>query len=245
MYQKMIDPLPTIDHREIDYERFNKNFYIEHEEIAALTSDKVDELRKKLDIRVSTCQDWHGHWLIFAYNVVQLLQSSTYRSARQVLETFNVFYIISASLWSHQVSGIDPPKPVCSFAHFSFGEELTKAIRKAEYTEPTPIQAQGVPAALSGRDIIGIAKTGSGKTAAFLWPLLMHIVDQKNIQIGDGPIGLICAPTRELSQQVRTGFVNMFCIGTDKPVSRTYFVLNLVVMLYVQDVVSLCFGLLV
>jgi len=60
-----------------------------------------------------------------------------------------------------------------------------------------------VPIALSGRDIIGIAKTGSGKTAAYLWPLLIHIMDQRELEPGDGPIGLICAPTRELSQQVR------------------------------------------
>jgi len=59
-----------------------------------------------------------------------------------------------------------------------------------------------VPIALSGRDIIGIAKTGSGKTAAYLWPLLVHIMDQKELEPGDGPIGLIVAPTRELSQQV-------------------------------------------
>lgn len=56
--------------------------------------------------------------------------------------------------------------------------------------------------ALAGRDIIGIAKTGSGKTAAFLWPMILHILDQREQKPGDGPIGLICAPTRELSQQV-------------------------------------------
>lgn len=55
---------------------------------------------------------------------------------------------------------------------------------------------------MSGRDIIGIAKTGSGKTAAYLWPLLVHIMDQRELEPGDGPIGLIVAPTRELSQQV-------------------------------------------
>jgi len=63
---------------------------------------------------------------------------------------------------------------------------------------------QGIPIALSGRDIIGIAKTGSGKTAAYLWPLLIHIMDQRQLEPGDGPIGLICAPTRELSQQVHS-----------------------------------------
>ena len=61
---------------------------------------------------------------------------------------------------------------------------------------------QAIPVALSGRDIIGIAKTGSGKTAAFLWPALVHIMDQPELEPGDGPIALICAPTRELCQQI-------------------------------------------
>ncbi|XP_037934208.1 ATP-dependent RNA helicase DDX42-like [Teleopsis dalmanni] len=101
-----------------------------------------------------------------------------------------------------KVTGAEPPKPVTSFAHFGFDESLMKAVRKAEYTQPTPIQAQAVPTALSGRDIIGIAKTGSGKTAAFIWPMLVHIMDQRELREGDGPIGLILAPTRELSLQI-------------------------------------------
>jgi len=101
-----------------------------------------------------------------------------------------------------KVTGPSPPKPVTSFGHFGFDEQLIKAVRKAEYTQPTPIQAQAVPTALSGRDIIGIAKTGSGKTAAFIWPMLMHLMDQRQLKPGDGPIGLILAPTRELSLQI-------------------------------------------
>ncbi|XP_071446281.1 ATP-dependent RNA helicase DDX42 [Hetaerina americana] len=101
-----------------------------------------------------------------------------------------------------KVTGPSPPYPVTSFAHFGLDEGLMKAIRKSEYTQPTPIQAQAVPAALGGRDLIGIAKTGSGKTAAFIWPMLVHIMDQKELEPGDGPIGLILAPTRELSQQI-------------------------------------------
>ncbi|EDW05091.1 GH23229 [Drosophila grimshawi] len=101
-----------------------------------------------------------------------------------------------------KVSGALPPKPVSSFGHFGFDDQLLKSVRKAEYTQPTPIQAQAVPTALSGRDIIGIAKTGSGKTAAFIWPLLTHLMDQRELRPGDGPIGLILAPTRELSLQI-------------------------------------------
>ncbi|QQP39234.1 ATPdependent RNA helicase DDX42like, partial [Caligus rogercresseyi] len=91
-----------------------------------------------------------------------------------------------------------------SFGHFGFDETLLKAIRKSEFTQPTPIQSIGIPVCLSGRDTIGIAKTGSGKTATFLWPLLIHIRDQRPLLSGEGPIGLILVPTRELALQIYT-----------------------------------------
>lgn len=69
---------------------------------------------------------------------------------------------------------------------------------KAGYNAPTPIQCQALPCALSGRDLIGIAKTGSGKTLAYLLPMLTHILDQRVLEKGEGPIGLVLAPTREL-----------------------------------------------
>ena len=58
------------------------------------------------------------------------------------------------------------------------------------FDTPTPIQAQAVPAIMSGRDLIGIAKTGSGKTLAFLLPMFRHIMDQPDLDEGDGPIGM-------------------------------------------------------
>lgn len=54
-----------------------------------------------------------------------------------------------------RVNGADLPYPVTSFAHFNFDDALMRAIRKSDYTQPTPIQSQAVPAALAGRDIIG------------------------------------------------------------------------------------------
>jgi len=59
---------------------------------------------------------------------------------------------------------------------------------------------------LSGRDIIGIAKTGSGKTLAYLLPMLTHILDQRVLEKGEGPIGLVLAPTRELCFQIHQVF---------------------------------------
>lgn len=70
------------------------------------------------------------------------------------------------------------------------------------YLRPTPIQSIALPCALSGRDLIGIAKTGSGKTAAYIWPMLYHVSDQSKILKNLGPIGLILVPTRELCIQV-------------------------------------------
>lgn len=85
------------------------------------------------------------------------------------------------------------------------------------------MQAQGIPAILSGRDVIGIAKTGSGKTAAFLWPMLVHIMDQGRLLKGDGPIGLVLAPTRELAMQIyaeakKFGKVYDIQVGLETPI---------------------------
>ncbi|OZC06138.1 hypothetical protein X798_06877 [Onchocerca flexuosa] len=101
-----------------------------------------------------------------------------------------------------KVAGFNPPKPVTTFAHFGFDEALMNVIRKSEYEHPTPIQSQSIPAALSGRDVLGIAKTGSGKTVAYLWPAIIHIMDQPDLKEGDGPIALVIVPTRELALQV-------------------------------------------
>jgi ATP-dependent RNA helicase DDX5/DBP2 len=76
-------------------------------------------------------------------------------------------------------------------------------VLKAGFKDPTPIQAQGWPMALSGRDMIGIAQTGSGKTLAYLLPAVVHINAQPELARGDGPVVLVLAPTRELAVQVR------------------------------------------
>lgn len=101
-----------------------------------------------------------------------------------------------------RVSGFDVPRPIKSFEDCGFSVELMKAIGKQAYEKPTPIQCQALPIVLSGRDIIGIAKTGSGKTASFVLPMIVHIMDQPELEKEEGPIGVICAPTRELAHQI-------------------------------------------
>lgn len=66
---------------------------------------------------------------------------------------------------------------------------ISPFILRHGYEKPTPIQAQAIPAIMNGRDLIGIAKTGSGKTIAFLLPMFRHIMDQRPLEEGEGPIG--------------------------------------------------------
>ncbi|KAM1412394.1 DEAD-box ATP-dependent RNA helicase 20 isoform X1 [Malus sylvestris] len=101
------------------------------------------------------------------------------------------------------VEGRDVPKPIKSFRDTGFPEYVLEQVTKAGFVEPTPIQAQGWPMALKGRDLIGIAETGSGKTLAYLLPAILHVNAQPILSPGDGPIVLVLAPTRELAVQIQ------------------------------------------
>ncbi|KAF5208139.1 Atp-dependent rna helicase [Thalictrum thalictroides] len=101
------------------------------------------------------------------------------------------------------VEGKDIPKPVKEFRDIGFPEYVMEEVLKAGFVEPTPIQAQGWPMALKGRDLIGIAETGSGKTLAYLLPAIVHVNAQPILAPGDGPIVLVLAPTRELAVQIQ------------------------------------------
>uniref|UniRef100_A0A3Q2SW76 RNA helicase n=1 Tax=Fundulus heteroclitus TaxID=8078 RepID=A0A3Q2SW76_FUNHE len=101
------------------------------------------------------------------------------------------------------VKGRDCPKPLVKFHEAAFPNYVMDVIVKQNFTEPTPIQSQGWPVALSGKDMVGIAQTGSGKTIAYLLPAIVHIQHQPFLEHGDGPICLVLAPTRELAQQVQ------------------------------------------
>ncbi|KAI6028766.1 P-loop containing nucleoside triphosphate hydrolase protein [Pisolithus orientalis] len=97
------------------------------------------------------------------------------------------------------------PHPLRSWAESSIPQIILDVIEKIGYKEPSPIQRQAIPIGLQNRDIIGIAETGSGKTAAFVIPMLTFISklppftdDNRHL----GPYALILAPTRELAQQI-------------------------------------------
>ena len=85
------------------------------------------------------------------------------------------------------------------FATLGLGSKLTQALAEKGYVEPTPIQAKAIPVILSGRDVIGVAQTGTGKTAAFVLPLLERLANtqpERRMRV------LVIAPTRELVAQI-------------------------------------------
>ncbi|CAN4112807.1 unnamed protein product [Withania somnifera] len=182
----------ALNHRDIVYESFNKDFYKEKPSISTSPFIQVNA---------------------FLYAGMSNPEVNEYMTSLAI-----------------RVSGFDVPRPIKTFDDCGFSVELMKAISKQGYEKPTPIQCQALPIVLSGRDIIGIAKTGSGKTAAFGPPIIVHIMDQPEFQKEEGPnqgifwllladglllgwigcqsveapfgIGVICAPTRELAYQI-------------------------------------------
>ena len=88
-----------------------------------------------------------------------------------------------------------------SFETLALSEPILKAIAACGYTEPTPIQAQSIPLAIAGKDLIGSAQTGTGKTASFVLPALERLLTPSTLK-GKGPRILVLTPTRELANQV-------------------------------------------
>lgn len=98
------------------------------------------------------------------------------------------------------------PSPLRSWNESEIPRPILEAIHTIGYKEPSPIQRQAIPIGLKERDLIGIAETGSGKTASFVIPMLSYIsrlprLDESNRHLG--PYALILAPTRELAQQIQ------------------------------------------
>jgi len=101
------------------------------------------------------------------------------------------------------IKGIAPiPKPILKFEHAQLPDYVLSLLKSEGFTAPTAIQSIGWPIAMSGRDSICIANTGSGKTLGFMLPAMLHVAAQPPLRSGDGPIALVLAPTRELVMQI-------------------------------------------
>lgn len=111
------------------------------------------------------------------------------------------------------VEGENVSPPISSFRDMKFPKPILQALKKKGIRQPSPIQTQGIPVVLSGRDMIGIAFTGSGKTLVFCLPVVMFCLEQEKklpFQSNEGPYGLIVCPSRELARQTQQ-VVDFFC----------------------------------
>jgi len=93
-----------------------------------------------------------------------------------------------------------------SFQDFGLADPLSRALKEENYATPTPIQAQTIPIALTGRDVVGIAQTGTGKTAAFALPILHRMLESRPRPQPKHCRVLVLSPTRELSGQILDSF---------------------------------------
>ena len=172
------EPHPQ-NERNVNFERpfssQNRNFQQSEQNFQAYSSQNSSgRFTKKLNIDFKPSTTYQQQQNFLYNNQIKLQSRSQTQNLPPVTKTFEELNLI-------------PP--------------IYNTIRSNGWTYPTPIQSVALPIALKGRDMIGIAKTGSGKTAAFIIPAFLHILQQDPIKTGDGPIALVLSPTRELAQQ--------------------------------------------
>ena len=98
------------------------------------------------------------------------------------------------------------PQTTMTFSQLGLAAPVLKALEGEGYSQPTPIQAKAIPAVLAGRDLLGIAQTGTGKTAAFALPILTRLAADRRPAPRRGCRVLVLAPTRELASQIAQSF---------------------------------------
>ncbi|KAJ3302873.1 mRNA splicing protein prp28 [Kappamyces sp. JEL0829] len=150
------------------------------------------------------------------------LPEMTERDWRIFKEDFNI-----------TIKGTNVPHPLRSWRESAIPTPILEVIQRVGYTDPTPIQRQAIPIAIQGRDMIGVAETGSGKTASFVIPMLCFIKDLPPLDMSNshlGPYALVLAPTRELAIQIETeaqkfasamGFICVSIVGGHSKESQT------------------------
>lgn len=151
-------------------------------------TDRASEL-EQISLKKEAKTKWdERHW------TDKPLEQMRERDWRIFKEDFNI-----------STKGGNIPRPIRSWEEAGLPEKMVQIIHDIGYKEPTPIQRQAIPIGIQCRDLIGVAETGSGKTASFVIPLLVYISDLPKMSeenMSDGPYALILAPTRELAQQI-------------------------------------------
>ncbi|KAI5968144.1 PRP5 [Candida margitis] len=164
--------LKEIDHSQIQYPSFRKDFYQVPFELSTMSDDEMSLLRLDLD--------------------------------------------------DIRVRGNNVPPPLTKWTQLLLPESMMSVvIDQLRFNKPSPVQSQTIPVILSGRDLIGVAKTGSGKTLSYVLPMMRHIQEQLPSASGDGPIAVVLSPTRELALQIEQEVLN-FAKKLDKRVTCCY-----------------------
>jgi len=143
-----------------------------------------------------------------------------WRCPRNILEDGEDEWEKIRKKWHILVEGSDCPPPIRSFVAMAFPKPILDVLKSKNVKRPTPIQMQGLTVALSGRDMVGIAFTGSGKTLSFSLPLVMAALEEEArmpLVPGEGPVGIVLAPSRELARQTYE-VVTEFCAALDNTI---------------------------
>ncbi|KAJ1801483.1 mRNA splicing protein prp28 [Coemansia sp. RSA 2399] len=158
--------------------------------LSQIEKDRMERVREKRRQRELKTQWDERHW-----------------SEKPLSEMRDRDWRIFREDYSISCKGGSIPHPYRSWDESNIPSSILRVVDGIGYREPTPIQRQAIPIGLQNRDLIGIAETGSGKTASFLIPMLAFIMTQPKLSernMADGPYALILAPTRELAQQIET-----------------------------------------
>ncbi|KFQ98125.1 putative ATP-dependent RNA helicase DDX41, partial [Opisthocomus hoazin] len=138
---------------------------------------------------------------------------TSWRAPRHILSMSEARHDRVRKKYHILVEGEGIPPPIKSFKEMKFPAAILRGLKKKGIQQPTPIQIQGIPTILSGRDMIGIAFTGSGKTLVFTLPVIMFCLEQEKrlpFSKREGPYGLIICPSRELARQTH-GIIEYYC----------------------------------
>jgi DEAD/DEAH box helicase len=168
--------LPPLDHSRVPYAPFRKRFYSPPAalSLSSHTPAQAAALRRSLHITV------RSHAVHQAHSHTDTHAVATHTHTHRAHETYAP---IHAHPDTHSDEQSEVPYPCSSFDDLGFGRILRGAIAAEGYETPTPIQRQSLPVVLSGYDMIGIAQTGSGKTAAFILPMVGESGEREEMKI--------------------------------------------------------------
>ncbi|ORZ35125.1 P-loop containing nucleoside triphosphate hydrolase protein [Catenaria anguillulae PL171] len=168
---------------------------------AEVAMEKEAELLKSLLLKKQLASDKEkAHGIKYQDPI-----KTSWKPSRELLARGPEYFARIREKYHIDVEGDDVPPPITRFHEMKVHQCIVEYLAKAKGIQrPTPIQIQGIPTVLAGRDMIGIAFTGSGKTLVFTLPLVLFAVEEElklPFQRGEGPVGLIMCPSRELAKQ--------------------------------------------